>query len=177
MADQAARNVLTAAVNAIQALQTAVTGLPAAIQTAVQPVQPAAGPFLRTPLRANINVVLDYSNKEHRKAYYHMTESLFPEEKMFDVEPSQFQTFMNLLSIRARDIGLLEPGQIAMVPQDPTLPHDGPFINMIAEYGRLNLEQVQAWETTFIGNNDRMSQNSKILFDILMHSLSVIGLQ
>ena len=177
MADQAAINAMNAAIAAIQALQAAVTGLPAAIQAAVQQPLPGIGPFMRTPLRANVAIVLDYNNKEHRKAYYHMTEPLFPQQKMFDVEPSQFPTFMNLLNVRARDIGLMEPGQIALVPQDPAVPNVGPFINMIEEYGRLTLEQVRAWETTFIGHNDRMSQNSKILFEALMRTLSVTGLQ
>ena len=107
-----------------------------------------------------------------------MTEPLFPQEKMFDVEPNQVQTFMNLLlHIRARDIRFMKPGQIAMVPQDPALPHIGPFINIIEEYGQLNLDQVQTWEASFIGNNDRMRQNLKILFDTLMRTLSVAGLQ
>ena len=40
------------------------------------------------------------------------------------------------------------------------------------------MEQVLAWEMTFIGtNHNRMSQNSKILFDMLMNTLSVTGLQ
>ena len=41
---------MNAAIATIQALQTAVTGLPAAIQAAVQPAPPAVGPFIRTPL-------------------------------------------------------------------------------------------------------------------------------
>ena len=127
---------MNAAIATIQALQTAVTGLPAAIQAAVQPAPPAVGPFIRTPLRANIANVLDYSsNKEHRKAYKAMTEPLFPQDQKFDVEPNQFQTFMNLLNVRARDIGLMEPGQIALIPQNPIAPLIGPYVNVIEEYG------------------------------------------
>ena len=80
--------------------------------------------------------LIDYSsNKEHRKAYKGMTELLFPQDQKFDVEPNQFQTFMNLLNVLARDIGLMEPGQIALVPQNPNAPLIGPYINVIEEYG------------------------------------------
>ena len=70
MADQAAINAMNAAIAAIQALQAAVTGLPAAIQAAVQQPLPGIGPFMYAPLRANVAIVLDYNNKEYRRAYY-----------------------------------------------------------------------------------------------------------
>ena len=59
MADQAVINEMNATIAAIQTLQTTVTGLPAAIQVAVQPAPPAVGPFIRTPFRANIANVFD----------------------------------------------------------------------------------------------------------------------
>ena len=100
MADQAVINAMNAAIAAIQALQTAVTRIPAAIQSAVQPAPMAAGPFIRTPFRANIAAVRDYSsNKDHRKAYQTLTALLFPHDQKFDVEPNKFQTFMNLLNV------------------------------------------------------------------------------
>ena len=46
MADQAAINAMNAAIAAIQALQAAVTGLPAAIQAAVQQPLPGIGPLV-----------------------------------------------------------------------------------------------------------------------------------
>ena len=39
------------------------------------------------------------------------------------------------------------------------------------------LEQVTAWVLTFIQGNDRNSQNSKLLFDLLTNSISIEGLQ
>ena len=188
MAQANAINAMTAAItaainalpNAVQAaVQAAIQGLPAAMQAAGQPVPPVPGAFVRTPLRANLDVVLDLSsNKEHRKAYQSMTASLFPKDQKFDVEPNRFPTFMNVTGTRTRDIGLMVDGQgIALVPPDLNAPLIGPHINMIEEYGRLTLEQVRAWESTFIENNDRKSQNSKILFDMLMNTLSVTGLQ
>ena len=145
------------------------------LAAALNPPPPAAGPFLRTPLRANIAAVLDLSTKEGRKYYERATESLFPSNEGFDVEPSKFPIFMNLLAIRARDLGFMEDGQIAQVPSNPANPLVGPFTNMITEYGRNSLDQIKDWETTFIAQQNRMAQNSKILFDLLMNSLSTAG--
>ena len=166
MADQAAINAMNAAIAAIQALQAAVIGLPAAIQAAVQQPLPGIGPFMRTPLRANVAIVLDYNNKEYRRAYYSHAELLF---RPHLVEPVEYRDAWH------RIYGAI--GQIAKVPQDPILPHIEQFIMVIEEYARLNLDQVRTWENTLISNNDRMSQDSTILFDSLMHTFSVTGLQ
>jgi hypothetical protein len=72
---------------------------------------------------------------------------------------------------------MLEPGQNMMVPPDPLNPQVGVPINSIADYGRTSLAQVTAWESTFINNNDRRSQNSKMMYDLLMNSLSTQGIQ
>ena len=48
---------------------------------------------------------------------------------------------------------------------------------VIEENARLNLDEERTWENTLISNNDRMSQDSTILFDSLMHTFSVTGLQ
>jgi hypothetical protein len=136
-----------------------------------------AGPFLRTPLRANIDNILDLNTKEGRKYFESATESILPKDNLFDVEPNKFQLFMTMLATRANDIGLMENGQIALVPPDPATPLVGPFINVIVDYGRKSLEEITAWEATFVAVNNRLSQNSKILFDLLMKTLSPTGLQ
>jgi hypothetical protein len=64
-----------------------------------------------------------------------------------------------------------------MIPPDPANPALGMRINSIKDYGRTTLEQVQQWEATFINAESRNSQNSKLLYDLLMNSLSNKGIQ
>ena len=59
------------------------------------------------------------------------------------MEPDKFQMFINLLNVRAKDLGMLTVGGNAMVPIDITNPGSS-TINSIADYGRTNLEQVTA---------------------------------
>ena len=168
-----------AMLNAIQAatqqLQAALNALPAAAAANPQPqvaaVNQAGATFLRTPLRSGITDVMDFSSKDGRKYYEQATKSLFDSGNKFDVEPSSFQTFINLLHVRCRDLGMLEPGMNMMMPLGGTM------INTITDYGRTTLEQVTAWESSFISLPNRQSQNSKMLYDMLMNSLSTQGIQ
>ena len=64
-----------------------------------------------------------------------------------------------------------------MIPLDPLNPGNSNPINMVSDYGRVTLEQVTAWVLTFIHGNNRNSQNSKLLFDLLTNSISIEGLQ
>jgi hypothetical protein len=82
MADQAVINKMNTAINAIQALQTAVTGLPAANQAAVQQASPDTensnkfhfGPtsLLYSTIQSTLSQ-LNCNNKEHRKSQKEMT--------------------------------------------------------------------------------------------------------
>ena len=64
-----------------------------------------------------------------------------------------------------------------MIPLDPLNPGNGVPINMVLDYGHIRLEQVTAWVLTFIQGNNRNSQSSKLLFDLLTNSISIEGLQ
>ena len=134
------------------------------------------GPFLRTPLRAGIGQQLDFSTKQGRKYYEQATRSLFSTDEKFDVEPSRFQLFINLLNTRARDLGMLEDGSNAKVPLDLAAPGANQ-VDLINDYGRVTLAHVTAWEQSFIAGNSRKSQDSKMLYDLIMNSLSPTGIQ
>ena len=70
------------------------------------PPPPTAGanPFIRTPLQANTGQVLDLYAKEGRKYFKSATRSLFPSDEKFDVEPNNFQLFIQLLANRYKDL-------------------------------------------------------------------------
>ena len=134
------------------------------------------GPFLRTPLRAGIGQQLDFSTKQGRKYCEQATRSLFSTDEKFDVEPSRFQLFINLLNTRTRDLGMLEDGSNAKVPLDLATPGANQ-VDLINDYGRVTLAHVTAWEQSFIAGNSRKSQGSKMLYDLIMNSLSPTGIQ
>jgi len=182
--------------NLIQEVQ----GIPAAVQGILPaaPALPAAGAYSRSPLATNVAAQLDYETKTDTKYYENATKSVMPYKGEFDVEPNRFHLFVDQVLVRARDTGMLEPGQIVMVPTTlpipavaavpaaggvaavaavPAVPAVGPFCNAIQEYGSKTLEEICAWERTFIAEQGRMSQNSKILFDAIMASLTTMGLQ
>ena len=173
----AEQQFVQALINAINNANASIQQMIATMAAPQPPAAPAAGPFLRTPLGVGVATVLDYGSKDKQKLYKEATKSLFDTGSKFDVEPSNFQTFINLLHVRARDLGMLEPGRNMMVPPDPANPNVGVPINSIEDYGRTTMEQITAWESTFIAGNNRNSQNSKILHNMLMESLSVTGIQ
>ena len=170
-------NAATATMQQIMVNMTAAALPPVVPVAPVPPGPPAAGPFLRTPLMSGNATIVDLNHKDNQKFYTLATKSLFDAGSKFDVEPVNFQTFINLLHVRARDLGMLEPGQNMLVPPDPTNPTVGTPINSIVDYGRTTLDQIKAWENTFIGGVNRNSQNSKMMYDLIMNSLSIQGLQ
>lgn len=140
-----------------------------------QPIPPVVNPvvpFIRSPLASQVGTVMDLNSKEGRKQYKDATVSLFPATEKFDIEPNKFQTFIDLLHLRTKTLGMLVQGANAMVPTAV-----GPPIDSIADYGRTTMAEVVAWETTFINTPTRNSQNSQMLFDLIVNSLSTQGFQ
>ena len=78
---------------------------------------------------------MDLSSKDGRQYYKAAKESLFDDKAKFDVEPNNFQMFINLLDSRVRDLGMLEPNMNLMIPPDPANPALGIQINSIKDYG------------------------------------------
>lgn len=169
---------LAAIQNNLQVIQQAMLGITGDViaatamgQSATDAANATTSPLgrFRSPLSPRVAEVIDLNSKEGRKHYEQATKSLFPSNEKFEVEPNKFQLFINLLHVRA-------DGGNAIVPQDHANPQ-GPAINSTSDYGRTNLEQVRAWEKTFIGSQSRNRQNSKILYELIVNLLSVQGFQ
>ena len=165
----------------IDAINHGVAQITAAVAQAAnniqQPQQAQAGTFSRSPLQAHQANVLDYTSRDICKYYELATKPLFPDTEKFQVEPDKFQMFINLLFQRVMDLGMFGNNGNCMIPFDPLNPGNGVPINMVSDYGRVSLKQVTAWVLTFIHGNNRNSQNSKLLFDLLTNSISIEGLQ
>ena len=115
-----------------------------------------------------VNDTIDFVSKEGRRYHEMATKSLFPDGEKFDVEPAKFQTFMNLLFTRLRDLGMFQVNKNCMIPIA------GIQINMVTDDGRVTLADVTAHVTTFISTNTRNSQNSN---DLLNNSCSTESLR
>ena len=152
------------------------------VEGLVHQVHPPAGQavFNRSPLGATTpGEPINYSTKEGKKFHSLATKSLFPKDEYFDVEPSKFRTFMTFLSGRTKDLGFTSAGGICMVPPNAGTPNIGERINTVEDFGRASMEQIKAWEITFLaataGADGRNAQDSKMLYDMLMNSLSTQG--
>ena len=150
MADANTQVIIDAVTTGIMQLQNAIT---MAITNAT--VAPPAGPFLCTPLQANMDNTIDFASKEGHK---------------FDVKPSKVQIFMNLLFTHLHDLGMFQVNKNCMIPIA------GIQIDMVTEYGRITLADVTSHVVTFITTHSHNSQNSRILFDLLNNSCSTEGL-
>ena len=176
--------VATAMATAAANQATALTDLGAAITQmnqnqgggggGVQP-PPQGAAFTRSPLSFG-NDPIDYNTKAGAKYHERATKPLMPKGSPFGVEPNALGTFMNRLADRAKDMGWLRAGRIGMVPQDTAI-QNSPTVNIFENYGSRTLEQITAYERTIVATETRNSQDSKLLYDILMGSLSVEGQQ
>ena len=166
----------------LQAMNQLLQDLAQQVQAQNQPPPQAAPPaaFNLTPLGATPQgQLIEYTSKEGKKFYSMATRPLFPKDEHFDVEPNKFRTFMTLLAGRCKDLGFTGAVGICMVPPDAAQPDVGERINTVEDFGRASMEQIRAWETMFLaadaGANGRRAQESKMLCDTLMNSLSTQG--
>ena len=122
----AAANVMaTAVTNQTQVIQQ----LGQALQNTQQPQQqqpqqqqpPLA--FHKSPLTAVPAGIYDYTSKDGKKHYEQAMAPLFGKKDKYIVEPDKFKTFMEKLKGRAKDIGLINPNWIGMVPEDANGQH------------------------------------------------------
>jgi hypothetical protein len=132
--------------------------------------------YLRAPLAAvDDGDMINYRTKSGAKHYENAVTPLFHDNKLFDVEPERFVLFMNLLGARAKDLGFTKPGGIAMIPGDANNPLVNPITDVIKDYGAIDYETMAAYERVSLPLQNRHTQDSKILHDMLMNSLTDKG--
>ncbi|NER25785.1 MAG: hypothetical protein F6J96_34850 [Symploca sp. SIO1C2] len=111
---------------------------------------------------------MKYLSKDAKYHYKTATQPLLGED-LFDVEPGNFQAFMNRLSDRADSIGFTKSNGIAIVKVG------GKDVNVIADYGAASYDEIATHEKALLTKNDRKTQDSKMLHDLLVNSLSTEG--
>ena len=116
--------------------------------------------FARSPARVS-EALLNYRIKDDRDIYNTATAPL---ELKFNGESGGLLLFLEMIRERADESNWTN---IIMVP-DST----GVARNLLAEYGRLTLENVRAFALTYVGQNGRKEQNSAQMFACLSRSLT-----
>ena len=105
------------------------------------------------------------NSKQGYNHWKHATEKL--EEEFYDCEPEGFYHFMKVLGSRADKCGWTEPNEILSISTD-----QGVLKKVITDYGSVDYDQVKTHELGFINENSRKAQDTAMLNDCIMNSLS-----
>jgi hypothetical protein len=126
--------------------------------------------FALTPAAA-IKGVLDFSDPNNIKLYKQAVMKLHT--TLFDVEASTLNSFLASLSDRANTF---DWDHILNIPIDiNSTVTPKPTKSLLTEYGQITLKQVVDHVETYSGQQGRQAQDSKMLYECIMASLSVKG--
>ena len=126
--------------------------------------------FYLNPASAMVGI-LDFSNVESRK-YYHKATKKLDSEELFDCSPENMHHFLKLLEYRASEHGWDNYiSGVLWIPEDVNDPNSE-LRYLPNEYGRVTIEQITAFERTYLGTEQRVAQDFHMLFKCLMDSLS-----
>ena len=125
-------------------------------------------PFHLSPAMA-ITGVIDYGTTEGRK---HFERSIAPlSVELFDCESDDLHLFIDALITRAREMGWDIPGVgINDILLDPTDPHSE-YKNILRHHGELTLDQIRAFEATYIATGTRAAQDTYSMYRCIMNSV------
>ena len=135
---------------------------PPARQLRPPEVPPPAPTFALSPALATRGII-DYSSRAGEKIYSSATKEL--DTTKYDGEAQGLIAFLELLEERATNFGW--DTSIMMVPDG-----NGNPTNLLTEYGTLTVEQVRAHEESYLNTQTRNAQDSNLLYECIMNSIS-----
>ena len=123
---------------------------------------PVAPPFALAPRRNDH--VLDWTNPAHTKQYYKATSRLDSTEK-FNGQPNKIRLFLAHVEDRAQQFNW---------QSIPTIPVGLPSTsyNLVRDYGWMSLQDMQAKALTYVGIQGREAQDTYMLYNFLIESLT-----
>ena len=131
---------------------------------------PSQARFYLNPASAMVGI-LDFTKVESRK-YFHKATKKLDSEELFDCSPENMHHFLKLLEYRASEHGWDDYiSGVLWIPEDATDPNSE-LRYLPNEYGRVTIDQINAFERTYLGTERRVAQDSYMLFQCLMNSLS-----
>ena len=130
------------------------------IMAAPPPVNPAppAPAFALGPGRDN--AVLDWSTPADTKLYYKVIAAL---DNKFNGTLEKFIAFLASITSRARQFGWYSI---------LTIPVAMDTRELLSDYGRISMAEINSHATTYTGTQTRAAQNSKMLYHFLMNSVT-----
>jgi hypothetical protein len=139
-----------------------IAAMTAAAVPAAAPVVPVAAqaPFAVMPGAANPNV-LDFSKTDALKLFNKATTAL---DTKFDLVEEKKRTFLEQVRERAR---IFNWGSLLTIIDDGRTPR-----NLIDRYGMLTMDNCRTHATTYLAAKDRMTQDSMMLYQLLVNSLT-----
>ena len=126
------------------------------------PVAPAAPPFALAPGRNDH--ILDWTNPAHTKQYYKATSPL-DSTKKFDGQPNKIRLFLAHVEDRGQQFNWQSILTI-LVNLPPT------SYNLVCNYGRMSLQDVHAKALTYVRMQGCKAQDSYMLYNFLIESLT-----
>ena len=123
--------------------------------------QPAPN-FALSPALATRGII-DYSTRAGERIYSSATKELDPTR--FDGEAQGLMVFLELLEERASNFGW--DTSIMMIPD-----FNGNPIKLLSGYGTITLRQIRAHEESYIFTQSRNAQDSNLLHECIMNSIS-----
>ena len=124
--------------------------------------------FYLNPAGAMIGI-LDFTQVESRK-YYHKATKRLDSEELFDCSPENMHHFLKLLEYRAQENGWDDyVSGILWIPEDSADPASE-LRYLPNEYGRVLLQQINAFEQTYLGTQQRVAQDAYMLLKCLINT-------
>ena len=133
------------------------------------PEQPQPNPpepivaFARTPAQSTTGII-DYSTRMGERLYQLATAKL--DEETYDGSAEGLFPVIELIKERARKFGW-DRG-IMMIPD----PRGGPNKYLLDHYGSITIDSIRDHESTYIARPNRQTQDTYLLYECVMNSLS-----
>ena len=107
--------------------------------------------------------IINYNSRAGERIYASATKEL--DSNKYDGEAQGLMPFLELLEERATNFGW--DTTIMMIPQAGGNPK-----NLLAEYGTISMAQIRAHEDSYIATHTRNAQDSNLLYECIMNSIS-----
>ena len=120
-----------------------------------QGVAQGAGAFSKSPYSIQLIRYLDYLTLEGIKTYNRGTYKLT--KNGYDCDPDGLQDFLKFVKDRAKEFGQLNSNNgILMIPK--TTNGVTVYINLVKEYGTVDIDKLKAYKENYIDTQRRQSQ-------------------
>ena len=122
--------------------------------------------FFLCPAAANTGVI-DFATKEGRKLYADASGKLC--DDAFSCDPDEYHDLIQVVTSRAMEWSW-DSGIMMIQSED-----DGPRVSLLQEHGKISIGQIRRHERTYIHTESRQAQDTYMLYQALLKSLSKIG--